>query len=284
MIPTDAQNPRLTREKFARNEELDRGVNGSHDRPSKRAPFTRLLVWLLVVAVLGHTAVIALWVGPDNQIRAEVGAASLRSYAEPWFEQNWEIFAPTPRRVAGTFELRALVTDAETGEQRITEWVELVEGEDAMIRGNPFPPRMSLAVRRLSTRLSAAMREMNDEQRAQIEANYRTTPIEDLRQRLVGNDGENPASAWWVDRYMQFDEMSTEFATYYAHHLWDGEIIEIQYRTSNRYVPTYANRHEQTIDDAEPLVYEYGWRAAAELDEQTIELFGGYVRKAGVEV
>lgn len=240
----------------------------------------RVLVWLLVVTVLAHTALIALWVGPDNPIRQQVGASTLRSYAVPVFEQNWQIFAPTPRRVAVEFEFRARILDADSGEVTTSDWINAVDGEDALIRGNPFPPRMSLGARRITNRLNAAMREMNAEQREQIEAHYRTTSIAELRPRLLRGEGDSPASEAWVDRYLLFDGVAVEFATYYASNLWDGEVVEVQYRTSSRYVPTYASRGGRTIDDAERNYNHYGWRAAPELDEDTIELFSAYVEKA----
>lgn len=240
----------------------------------------RVLVWLLVAVVLAHTALIALWVGPDNPIRQQIGASTLRSYAVPVFEQNWQIFAPTPRRVAVEFEFRARIVEPESGEIVTTDWVNAVDGEDALIRGNPFPPRMALAARRITNRLNAAMREMNVEQRAQIEAHYRTTSITELRSRLLRDDGDAPASAAWVDRYLLFDGVAVEFSTYYASQLWDGEVVEIQYRTSSRYVPTYASRDGRTIDDADRTYNHYGWRTAPELDEHAIGPFRAYVEKA----
>lgn len=240
----------------------------------------RLLVWMVLVAVLSHTAVIALWVGPSNPIREEVGPANLRSYVSPVFHQNWQIFAPTPRRIAVTFEFRAKVRDPESNEIRTTEWIDAVEGEDALIRGNPFPPRMALAARRVTNNLNSAMREMNAEQRRQIAANYRTTPVEELRPRLLLNEGDSPAVASVVDSYMLYDSIAVEFATYYANHVWGGDVTEVQYRTARRAVPAFSERATRSIVDAEPTVYEYGWRAAPELPEHTVALFAAYVDAA----
>ncbi|WP_293780629.1 DUF5819 family protein [uncultured Aeromicrobium sp.] len=190
----------------------------------------------------------------------------------PVFDQNWRIFAPTPRRAAVTFEIRASIGHG--ADQIVTDWTDLVEREDELIRGNVAPSRMALAARRTANTLTSVSGRMNEEQRRQVEANYLTTPVEELRSRLHAIDGG--ASSSDIDRYMLYDRIATALATMYAASVWDGEITHVQYRTSIRYVPPFESRAEVTIDDAEPTSYAYGWRATTPPPEEVVEMFAVY--------
>ncbi|MBM9463374.1 hypothetical protein JL108_07925 [Aeromicrobium sp. YIM 150415] len=250
----------------------------SSRRPSSssaaRSPVRRASAWFLVAIVLAHTAIIALWVGPSTPLRNAVGDERLRSYVMPFFDQNWRIFAPTPRRAAVTFEIRASIEDPTTGETSPTDWIDVVEREDDIIRGNMTPSRMSLAGRRTANTLNSVMAEMNERQRTQIAANYLTTPVADLRGRLA--DIEGGAGISDVSRYMRYDEIATSLATYYASTVWEGDIAYVQYRTSIRYVPGFDQRKERDIDDAERTYYEYGWRSTTPPDADVTRMFSAY--------
>lgn len=237
----------------------------------------RVLALLLAFAVVTHTALIATWVAPNNQIRQTIGASSLRAYVLPVFEQNWSIFAPNPRRTAVALEVRARIEDPQTGERSVTEWVDLVALEEAMIPGNPLAPRMSNASRRVADRLHSAVSNMNDEQRDWLQANYLTTPIEQLRTRLTDVEGDSPASATQIDNYLIADRAAAALATAHAKHTAGGEVIHVQYRSSTRPVPSYTNREDQTVDDTARNERDYGWRAPVDLTDQDLEFYGRYL-------
>lgn len=231
---------------------------------------------MLVVAV--HTFLIALWAAPTNEITKAVGQDTVRSYVMPWFQQNWRIFAPTPRRVAVELDVRAYVIDPSTGEGRVTEWLSLVDAEDELIRHNPFPPRTALAARRTANHLNNAVGDMNEAQRERVAWNYFETPVTELRQTLLNVEGDSPASRSVINSYMRYDAVATALASYAAHIHWDGEIARVQYRTTKRYVPAFADRAERDIHDARRISYDYGWRAAVPLTEQQVALFEPYAR------
>src|SRR5690625_6028180 len=65
------------------------------------------------MVVLVHTAIVALWAGPSNPIKDAVGPQRVREYVNPVFEQNWNIFAPTPKRVMTDLDFRLRVKDRE---------------------------------------------------------------------------------------------------------------------------------------------------------------------------
>lgn len=245
-------------------------ASSSGRRPPRIA---RVVMWPLLAVVLVHTLVVGLWVAPSTAFRDAVGYDKVREYIYPWFEQNWSLFAPTPRRGEVMFEARAYVVDDETGEGEPTEWAELTAIEDSLIRGTPTPPRTMKLTRRTADDLHGARNDMNDDQRDLLSANYFRTPIEELREVLeeAGDDGA-------VDRYMRADEVATLVANAYAEATWgdQGEITRVQYRTSSRRVPPYSLDQEKTLEDMDTTVRDYGWRPHRELTDEQVELFSQY--------
>lgn len=238
----------------------------------------RLVIWPLVVLVFTHTFFILLWVAPTNPIKEAVGADRVSSYIMPMLQQNWSIFAPTPRRVAVELDFRARLLDPDTGEGTTTEWMSFIDAEDELVRHNFFPPRTALAARRAANHLNNAMVKMNTDQRERIGWGYFDTPISELRDELLAVDGDEPANASTVDTYLSYDAVAVGLASYSAHALWDEEVVRVQYRTSKRYVPAFEDRAERDIDDAERTWYEYGWRAAEPITSEQSALFTTYAQ------
>lgn len=237
-------------------------------------PAARLLAIPVVAAVVIHTLLIALWVAPMTPMQEELGNERLRSYVMPWFEQNWSIFAPNPRRTAVTFEVRALTEDSD-GERQTTEWIDLVEVEDTIVAGNPLGTRTSKITRRIADRMHSARSNMNDAQHQWLEANYVETSVETLRSRLLNVEGGT--GIHHVDRYMEADRAATAIASAVAERTVDGPVIHVQYRTSTRPAPAWQDRHERELDDQHHTYRDYGWRAPAHLTEQELELFDHYL-------
>lgn len=237
-------------------------------------PVARILSILVIAAVLIHTVLIALWVAPMTPAREQFGNDRLRSYVMPWFEQNWSIFAPNPRRTAVTFEVRFIYEDTD-GQSHTTEWLDLVEVEDDIVARNPLGSRTSKITRRLADRMHSARSHMNDEQRNWLEANYFETPIDQLRSRLLAVDGGT--GSHHVDRYLQADYAATSIATAVAERFQPEIVNRVQYRTSTRQAPTWENRHDQDLDDQRRSYRNYGWRAPIDLTQQQLDAFDTYL-------
>lgn len=118
---------------------------------------------------------------------------------------------------------------------------------------------------------------MSSGQRTQIEADYFTTPIEELRERLEAIEGSSAASSSSISSYLRYDAVASALATYYAAATWDQEVTHVQYRSTIRYTPSYEDRNETSLDEASRTVHDYGWRPAADVSPETVELFSSYV-------
>lgn len=239
------------------------------------------LSWPLVALILIHTLFIGMWVAPSTPLRDIVTVDRVREYVQPWFQQNWSIFAPNPRRTAVTFEVRASVLHAETGEKEFTGWADLIDNEDAIVSGNLFPARTAQISRRTADRLHSALNDMNTEQRNLLKANYLETPVSELRGHL--HDVAGGAGNSGISRYMAADAAATRIATGAAKSFWsdEGEIVYVQYRTSTRPAPSWNSDAEYTIDDTARTEREYGWRAAAELSGEQVSYFEPYLKQGG---
>lgn len=246
-----------------------------------RSRWTQLAVWVGLAAVLLHTGIIATWVGPQTPVRMAVGNEALRAYVVPVFEQSWMIFAPTPRRVAVNLEVRAEYIDPATGQPVITDWFDLVDLEDALIEGNPFPPRMSLASRRVANTLNAVMDDLNETQIELVAENYLTTPVDVLGNRMV-DVGDDSVPAGTVGRYVTYEAAAVRLASlYYTVILEEAELTYVQFRTGSRYVPTWEPGAPRGIDDAEVTWRDYGWRPATPLSSDEVDSFVSYIDAAG---
>lgn len=239
----------------------------------------RIISYLLIVVVLVHTAIVALWAGPSNPIKDAVGPQRVREYVNPVFEQNWNIFAPTPKRVMTDLDFRLRVKDRESGAIITTPWHALVEAENAMIRHNPAPPRTAFAARRTSLTLHNAVGDMNEDQKSIIQQDFDAA---DSRQNLADSLRNAPtksgANAAKISSFLRYDEMATALATMSGAVLYEGQILAIQYRTSKRGVPKFADRAHRSVADMKKTIHDFGWRQPAVVTKVQIEHFAPYAK------
>jgi hypothetical protein len=96
---------------------------------------------ILVVGVLGialvavlHLTMTFLVNSPSNTISAKF-SVEISKWIYPWFEQNWQLFAPNPLAENVTVEARV---SADCG-KNVTPWYNLSAMDDAAVNHNPFP-------------------------------------------------------------------------------------------------------------------------------------------------
>ena len=129
-------------------------------RPSRRA-----VVLGLAAVVMLHSLLVMIWVMPVNPFRDAIGQQRLASYINPYFEQSWSVFAPTPRRGGENVKIRAFIGDPESKNGVVTEWFDITTDEDARVKYLVNPSRFHSATRRLGGNLNASLGKFNDAQR-----------------------------------------------------------------------------------------------------------------------
>lgn len=245
---------------------------------SKDRTRARVISYFLVVIVLTHTAVIALWAGPSNPIKRLVGTSKIRSYVNPVFEQDWHIFAPTPKRVTSELEFRARVVDSVSHELIETPWYSLTDGENLMILHNPSPTRAAFAARRTALPLHNAAQAMNGEQREVIEMDFLEAGGEGLPHKLRGVSDSEGAGESEVTKFLRYDQMATTLATLSAASIHEGHVAEVQFRTKKASVPKFSERHSRTLADVKRVEIDYGWRLAPAVSTAEVASFAPYAK------
>jgi len=223
----------------------------------------KALMGSLVLLVIGHSFLIALWAMPDNPVREATGQDRLEDYANPWFAQSWSVFAPTPRRVDESFAIRAVRTDPRTGEKQVTAWFDIT-GHDT--RRNAYsvnPARMASATHRLAGNINTAIATFNLAQQDLVQKDMVDPSKPALKKALLDPAvGPAPAKPAVISSYVRNDAMIVRFATMYASARWGGGIEQIQYRLGRRVVPPYASRDRTEFAEVQGEVKTFGWRKA----------------------
>ncbi|GHH38679.1 DUF5819 family protein [Streptomyces candidus] len=120
---------------------------GTPARPRDRAGMAALsfrcrIVAALALALVGvtalvHLGMVFLHVSPSNTVSKE-HAAAVDAWINPEFEQNWKLFAPNPLQQNVAVQARAQIR-TESGQWRVTEWIDFTERDAEEIRGSLLP-------------------------------------------------------------------------------------------------------------------------------------------------
>jgi hypothetical protein len=241
--------------------------------PGRRA---KVFVGALAVLAIGHSLLIGLWVVPANPVRDAVGTDRLSAYVNPWFQQSWSVFAPTPRRADESFAIRALRVDPHTGKKRVTAWFDITRDDGN--RQTLNPARIESAPHRLAGDLNGAVATFNLAQQDLVQDRLADPLSPDLRKALLDPDvGPVPARPAAVTAYLRNDEMAVRFATMYAAAQWGGRIEQVQYRLGHREVPPYAGRTD--FAKVKFDVRTFGWRKAIAGGHSAQTGFDSYVER-----
>ena len=250
----------------------------SRHRTTESRVTRRGAAWLLALLALVHTFLIFLWVAPVNPMRDAVGNARLTSYINPYFEQSWSVFAPTPRRISDSIRIRAVVEDPKTGQETRTEWVDVTTLVTRKIKYDITPARIEEATRRIGARINSNMFKFNDEQKLLVQGGYLTTSTDKLAEALLAAKGDGQGDANEINAYILYDDMLVRFATMYAQAAWDGKVTQIQYKVGYQAVPAYAQHNNVKVNDVRVTWWDFGWRKARPGSSSAQKAFDSYVK------
>lgn len=242
--------------------------------PSRGA---RLGVWVMVIAVVVHSAAIALWVGPDNLVRRQVGFERLRSYVLPMFDQNWSVFAPDADFGNELFTIRATVRSAD-GASTQTNWVPVTAAEIVpAVRHHPFPSRTVAITNRLATEHVRVWGPLSQPQKTAVGESGPDITLARLRQRLLGlatNPGERVAAA----NYLKVESAIEYFLTGIARGIWGDQLISFQIFRSQVLIPNYETwKGAREITSGQ--TFTSNWRPPVALHSADLPVFRSYVSK-----
>jgi hypothetical protein len=257
----------------------DPSTTASRHRTTEGRVAPRAVAWILALLAAVHCFLILLWVAPVNPLRDAVGNERLTGYINPYFEQSWSVFAPTPRRISDSIRIRAVVEDPKTGKSTRTEWVDVTTLVSRKIKYDVTPARIEEATRRIGSRINSSMFKFNDQQKLLVQGGYLTTSTRKLAEGLLAAKGNGKGDAAEINSYIVYDEMLVRFATMYAEGKWDGKVSQIQYKVGYQQVPAYAQRNNVKLGDVRVTYWDFGWRKAIPASADGQRAFDDYVEE-----
>lgn len=243
----------------------------------------RAVVLGIAVLIMVHSFLIMVWVMPVNPIRDAVGQQRVAAYINPYFEQSWSVFAPTPRRGGENVLVRAYYGKLEGSKETdglVTDWFDITADEDRRITYLVNPSRFHSATRRLGGNINSGVSSFNANQRKLIAGNYAPSPRSELAANLASVNTNGPVGQANIDAYIRNDEMLTRFATMYATARWGDGVTAIQFRVGHRSVPNYSVRKTVKFLDVPFSYYVFGWRTAMPGNADAQAAFDAYVDSA----
>lgn len=238
-------------------------------------PRHRWVIELLLVVVIGHSLVLALWLAPANPVRDAVGERRLASYVNPYFQQGRDVAGIGAHRVDESFSVRAFVVPDGKVRGEPTEWVDLTDLGNRATRHDPTPARTHLIARRLATNLNQSMFGLTREQRTVV----RRLKADDLPGVVTTKLQAAGGRADAVRLFQTADQMATQFASLYAQSRWDGRVVQVQIRVGRRTVPPYSARHRKSVDEVDFQLFSFGWRRAVTGSAEARAIFDSYAKQ-----
>ena len=99
---------------------------------------------LLIAASVVHYGLVGLSLLPRNAITV-LYPEPVDRYLQPFFVQNWHMFAPSPPLINETFLIQLYVQAKPGGEGRLSEWFDVSTPLRARMWSNPISPAMTRA-------------------------------------------------------------------------------------------------------------------------------------------
>ncbi|WP_396041329.1 DUF5819 family protein [Aeromicrobium sp. UC242_57] len=184
-------------------------------------------------------------------------------YLQPYFAQNWRLFAPSP--VAQDREVLFQASfAADDGSAQRSPWVNWTEVELDLIHHRLIGGRAGYVTNKLYTPLSQRYRSLGTVQKGVADATDETAPPDwpALRAAMEGG-GADPAR---VAAFLTYEQATARLATGVVAGRWpDRRLIAVRYKLRSHPVVPYAQRSGSSAERAaaRPLATERtsGWRS-----------------------
>lgn len=238
--------------------------------PSNPPPIAKGIAFFLVGLLGIHFGVTFLFNAPDNPVKDALGD-EVSGYIQPFFQQNWSLFAPNPINSEDELLVRAQVLDPDSGETTTTDWVSATRLEWQLIENNPFPSRASRLSSNLHRRLDSAWRQLSTDQQSVLAEDFSyVTDWGQITDRLAGQSGGTVTAD--VATMVRADRVATAYATQFATAHWGEDVQAVQYQLSRTPVPRWQERFADA-PEAVPTIRDFGWRPLVVNDGQDQDAF-----------
>lgn len=210
---------------------------------------------------------------PPNRASEAVRPAT--SYQNPFFTQNWRLFAPSP--ISSDRSILFQAAYEVDGELVTTDWVDWTDVELGAVRQHVIGGRAGYVTNKLHSSLAGRHRALSDEQRRAVDVvDPAATPSwEEVEQRVTGAGGD-PSQRLRAQRWLTYEESVIALGTAVVQAREpDVELVAVRYRLRTQAVTPYVDRRlprdEREAARPAPVERTSGWRAAlpptgAELD------------------
>lgn len=213
---------------------------------------------------------------PPNQ--ASDAVAPSTGYLQPYFAQNWRLFAPNPVAQDRGIRFQVAYQD-EAGEVQQSAWVDWTDVELDLVRHRLVGGRAGYITNKMTGSLSSRYRLLDDGQRSIVDRTTDDAPLpwQQLETRLA-EAGVSPAR---LTSYLQYERaiigLGTDVAT---SRFPEREVVAIRYAVTLQGVTPFDQRggSESERQAARPHLTERlsGWRApvvASDAERNTVADF-----------
>jgi hypothetical protein len=234
----------------------------------------RISAVVVVLFLIWHFALTFAWNSQQTALTDLITPKALNAYMQPWFQQNWSVFAPDPVSANLSFDVRARVGGAD--EASATPWYTVTDAD--IRRGvlhKPIPNRDYLTTFALVDDFYGAFRALPDSAQGVVSQD-RTgdsgwLPL--VRDDLIDGGVPQPDA----DTFSRYEDSAYRLATAVAQARWGSGVTSVQVRLRQQQVQSFAARAQGPTK-----TYSYftdGWRAPLEVGDVDLgvikRLYGG---------
>jgi hypothetical protein len=233
-------------------------------RQEPRPTWIKVLAGGLAALLCAHLFATAVFVGPANAAKETLGT-TLTDYMEPFFQQEWSLFAPTPISVEYSMLVRGWY-DADTP----TEWVDVTELEvEGNILHSLAPSRAGIVTRRLAGNMRKQYRLISREEQAVLAGHYHENAWARMEEAMLATP--DPSSDARISYVLRLDRAMAAYATQFAWAWWgrDSGIQYVEVQIQETRAPSFDDRG----DDPSVTTREFGRRPLYLYDDQDSAAF-----------
>lgn len=206
----------------------------------------RIVAAVSILAASGiatvHAAATFLHIAPRNPISIPNHSA-ITSYIEPFFHQNWRLFAPNPVETDEGVLARVKLQDA-AGNERVTEFLDLTTPNLERTLHHPFPDRLP--------RVLSHLRRTYLDNVETIKAADDEKPAESSKDDPLVEPTEDELAKATPEQRRSFEltkALLTSIVMKSAVNRWDGKITAVQIRFVQHTFPRFSQRHNPGVGD-----------------------------------